>query len=113
MTLQRDSSDDFKCCANVLVVVNKMSKLSFRPRVLEATKPLPVYMQEELPDLPEYSAINRAVPQLPSGMDKEEECVSLMRKTVTLNCSATMLRRRLSIPLANCSNKQSLLNIII
>jgi len=34
-------------------------------------------MAEELPDLPEYSAITRrAVPQMPSGMEKEEECVS-------------------------------------
>lgn len=37
---------------------------------------MPIYMSEELPDLPEYSAINRAVPQMPSGMKKEEECVS-------------------------------------
>lgn len=37
---------------------------------------MPIFMSEELPDLPEYSAINRAVPQMPSGMKKEEECVS-------------------------------------
>lgn len=37
---------------------------------------MPIYMAEELPDLPDYSAINRAVPQMPSGMEKEEECVS-------------------------------------
>ncbi|KAG8292956.1 Glycosyltransferase 64 protein C4 [Homalodisca vitripennis] len=48
--------------------------LSARP--LEASKPMPIFMSEELPDLPEYSAINRAVPQMPSGMKKEEECVS-------------------------------------
>lgn len=53
-----------------------MSKLSFRARALDASKPMPIYMSEELPDLPEYSAINRAVPQMPSGMEKEEECVS-------------------------------------
>lgn len=57
-------------------IVNKMSKLSFRARPLEASKPMPIFMSEELPDLPEYSAINRAVPQMPSGMKKEEECVS-------------------------------------
>lgn len=54
----------------------KMSKLSFRARALDPTKPMPIYLAEELPDLPEYSAINRAVPQMPSGMEKEEESVS-------------------------------------
>lgn len=57
----------------------KMSKLSFRARALDASKPMPIYMAEELPDLPDYSAINRAVPQMPSGMEKEEECVSRNR----------------------------------
>lgn len=53
-----------------------MSKL-FRAKALDASKHLPIYRSEELPDLPEYSAINRAVPQMPSGMNKEEESVSL------------------------------------
>lgn len=53
-----------------------MSKLSFRARALDASKPMPIYMAEELPDLPDYSAINRSLPQMPSGMEKEEECVS-------------------------------------
>lgn len=53
-----------------------MSKLSFRARALDPTKPMPIYLTEELPDLPEHSAINRAVPQMPSGMEKEEESVS-------------------------------------
>lgn len=52
-----------------------MSKLSFRARALDPSKPMPIYLAEELPDLPEYSAINRAVPQMPSGMEKEEESV--------------------------------------
>lgn len=53
-----------------------MSKLSFRARQLDPAKPMPIYMAEELPDMPEYTAINRAVPQMPSGMEKEEESVS-------------------------------------
>ena len=57
----------------------KMSKLSFRARALDASKAMPIFMVEELPDLPDYSAINRAVPQMPSGMEKEEECVSFAR----------------------------------
>lgn len=53
-----------------------MSKLSFRARALDPSKPLNIHIAEELPDLTEYSAINRAVPQMPSGMEKEEESVS-------------------------------------
>ncbi|KPJ11019.1 hypothetical protein RR48_10199 [Papilio machaon] len=55
-----------------------MSKLSFRARALDASKPMPIYLAEELPDLPDYSAINRAVPQMPSGMEKEEESLWLV-----------------------------------
>lgn len=54
----------------------RMSKLSFRARQLDANKPLPIYRVEELPDLSEISTINRAVPQMPTGMEKEEETVS-------------------------------------
>lgn len=54
-----------------------MSKLSFRARALDATKPLPVFRCEDLPDLHEYASINRAVPQMPTGMEKEEESVGL------------------------------------
>uniref|UniRef100_T1GZK4 Uncharacterized protein n=1 Tax=Megaselia scalaris TaxID=36166 RepID=T1GZK4_MEGSC len=54
-----------------------MSKLSFRARALDPSKPMPIYLAEELPDLQEYSAINRAVPQMPSGMEKEEESEAL------------------------------------
>lgn len=49
----------------------KMSK--FRARQLDASKPIPVYMQEDIADLAEYNAINRTVPQMPTGMEKEEE----------------------------------------
>lgn len=53
-----------------------MSKLSFRARALDAAKPMAVYMAQELPDLPDFTIINRAVPQMPTGMEKEEETVS-------------------------------------
>ncbi|KAK8750306.1 hypothetical protein OTU49_014770 [Cherax quadricarinatus] len=48
-----------------------MSK--FRARQLDASKPIPVYMQEDIPDYAEFNAINRTVPQMPTGMEKEEE----------------------------------------
>ena len=52
-----------------------MSKLSFRAKALDAAKPLPVYILEDLPDNTEAS-ISRAVPAMPTGMEKDEECVS-------------------------------------
>ena len=59
-----------------------MSKLSFRARALDATKPLPVFRCEDLPDLHEYASINRAVPQMPTGMEKEEESVCFFLLTI-------------------------------
>ncbi|KAL4618017.1 hypothetical protein GN956_G20880 [Arapaima gigas] len=50
-----------------------MNKLSFRARALDAAKPLPVYRSGDLPDLSDCVSINRAVPQMPTGMEKEEE----------------------------------------
>ncbi|XP_054162713.1 enhancer of polycomb homolog 1-like [Oppia nitens] len=59
------------------------SKLSFRARALDSSKPMPVYRSEEVPDLPEYSAINRAVPQMPTGMEKEEECEHHLQRAIS------------------------------
>ena len=52
-----------------------MSKTSFRPRQVDYTKHMPIYLNDELPDLQDFSSINRTVPQMPSGMEKEEESV--------------------------------------
>jgi len=49
------------------------SKLTFRARTLDSSRPLPIYLAEDLPDLVEQNSINRAVPALPTGMEKEEE----------------------------------------
>ena len=64
-----------------------MSKLSFRARALDATKPMPVFRCEDLPDLHEYASINRAVPQMPTGMEKEEESVCFIAARLMLGCS--------------------------
>ena len=48
------------------------TKLTFRARTLDATKPMAIYRAEDLPELTD-SAINRSVPAMPSGMEKEEE----------------------------------------
>lgn len=68
-----------------------MSKVSFRARALDATKPLPIYRSDEIPDLYDYNVINRAVPQMPTGMEKEEESVSCS------SCCARRLVRVLEI----------------
>lgn len=55
-----------------------MSKLSFRARALDAAKALPIYHSSEIPESADVSLINRAVPQMPTGMEKEEEAVRIM-----------------------------------
>uniref|UniRef100_H2YQF7 Uncharacterized protein n=1 Tax=Ciona savignyi TaxID=51511 RepID=H2YQF7_CIOSA len=66
-----------------------MSKLSFRARALDSSKHMPVYYKHELSDLQDYSVLNRAVPQMPSGMEKEEESVGLF---VLIHCRALHIK---------------------
>jgi len=54
-----------------------MSKLSFRAKALDPGKAMPVYLADEIPDMPDFAAVNRAVPEMPTGMEKEEESVWL------------------------------------
>lgn len=60
-----------------------MSKLSFRARQVDYTKPLPVYMNNDLPDLQDFAAINRAVPQMPTGMEKDEEAEHHLQRALS------------------------------
>ncbi|XP_022243392.1 enhancer of polycomb homolog 1-like isoform X2 [Limulus polyphemus] len=60
-----------------------MSKLSFRARALDTSKPIPLLRSEEIPDLPDFAAINRAVPQMPTGMEKEEECEHHLQRAIS------------------------------
>ncbi|KAG7280154.1 LOW QUALITY PROTEIN: hypothetical protein CRUP_037738 [Coryphaenoides rupestris] len=60
-----------------------MSKLSFRARALDAAKPLPVYRSKDLPDLHDCVSINRAVPQMPTGMEKEEELEHHLQRAIS------------------------------
>lgn len=46
---------------------------------------MPVFRAEEIPDLPDFAAINRAVPQMPTGMEKEEESVSSCAIRITIS----------------------------
>ena len=63
------------CGGSPLILAQTMSKLSFRARALDAAKPLPVFLNRDLPDLSDCLSISRAVPQMPTGMEKEEELV--------------------------------------
>ena len=49
------------------------SKLTFRARTLDASRPMAIFNVEDLPELTDLNAINRSVPAMPSGMEKEEE----------------------------------------
>jgi len=60
-----------------------MSKLSFRARALDASKPMPIYLKDELLDLQDYSVLNRAVPQMPTGMEKEEESEHHLQRAIS------------------------------
>lgn len=71
-----------------------MSKLSFRARALDATKAMPIYRKDEVSDLPDYSVLNRAVPQMPTGMEKEEESVSFGSHIVVFLLDFTSARWR-------------------
>lgn len=60
-----------------------MSKLSFRARALDANKSLPVYHAEDVPDLPDIASVNRVVPQMPTGMEKEEETEHHLQRAIS------------------------------
>lgn len=75
-----------------------MSKVSFRARALDASKQMPVFLAEELPDLGEYAAINRAVAQMPTGMEKEEEMVRFSLSNMAAVVLAPVRRRVVAPP---------------
>lgn len=56
------------------------NKPKFRSRKLDFKKALPIHFAEDLPDLDEDSSINRTVPIVATGVEKEEEEVHLCRK---------------------------------
>ncbi|VEL06791.1 unnamed protein product [Protopolystoma xenopodis] len=52
-----------------------MSKVSFRARQIDFNKPLPIltFDSELFSEISENALVNRGVPQIPSGMEKDEE----------------------------------------
>jgi len=65
------------------------SKLNFRARTLDASKPMAIYHAEELPELTDLNAINRSVPAMPSGMEKEEESEKHLQDILDAQSNAT------------------------
>ncbi|KHJ96750.1 hypothetical protein OESDEN_03287 [Oesophagostomum dentatum] len=65
------------------------SKLSFRARNLDANKPMCVFFASELPDLSECAPIARAVAQMPTGMEKEEEMESHLQDAILAQQAST------------------------
>lgn len=59
------------------------SKLSFRARQVDYSKPLPIYLNHDLPDLQDFAAINRSVPQMPTGMEKDEEAEHHLQRALS------------------------------
>lgn len=61
-----------------------MSVSRFRQKPLDNNRPLPIFREEDDPNiLIETAALSRAVPDVPTGMEKEEEEVS----TISSSCS--------------------------
>ncbi|XP_054471670.1 enhancer of polycomb homolog 2 [Anoplopoma fimbria] len=75
-----------------------MSKLSFRARALDAAKPLPVYRSTELPDLTDCVSISRAVPQMPTGMEKEEELEHHLQRAISAQQVFSEKKENMVIP---------------
>ncbi|CAF0712238.1 unnamed protein product, partial [Brachionus calyciflorus] len=79
-----------------------MSKLSFRSRQVDYTKPLPIYLNNDIPDLQDFAAINRSVPQMPTGMEKDEEAEHhLQRALSALQVYGTTTSNEYAIPTPN------------
>ncbi|CAN0363008.1 unnamed protein product [Lampetra fluviatilis] len=74
------------------------SKLSFRARALDASKPLPVFRAEALPDLQDAVSISRAVPQMPTGMEREEESEHHLQRAMSAQQAYGEKRESMVIP---------------
>lgn len=62
---------------------------AFRARAFDSNRSMTVYWAHELPDLSECSVGNRAVTQMPSGMEKEEEMESHLQDAILAQQAST------------------------
>lgn len=85
------------------------SKLNFRARTLDASKPMAVYNIEDLPELTDLNAINRSVPAMPSGMEKEEESEKHLQDILDAQSSNVQVDSKiLVIPTPEVFNSEAL-----
>ena len=52
-----------------------MSKVTFRAKALDHSRPMPIYIGEAIHKIKDFVIANRTVPEISSGMEKEEERV--------------------------------------
>uniref|UniRef100_A0A8R1DMS5 Enhancer of polycomb-like protein n=1 Tax=Caenorhabditis japonica TaxID=281687 RepID=A0A8R1DMS5_CAEJA len=62
---------------------------AFRARAFDSNRSMTVFWGNELPDLAECSVGNRAVTQMPSGMEKEEEMESHLQDAILAQQAST------------------------
>ncbi|XP_059503440.1 enhancer of polycomb homolog 2 isoform X1 [Stegostoma tigrinum] len=95
------------CASEESSPAHTMSKLSFRARALDATKPLPIYRAKDLPDLQDCVSINRAVPQMPTGMEKEEESEHHLQRAISAQQVFREKRENMVIPVPEAESNVS------
>jgi len=78
------------------------SKLTFRARTLDSSRPLSIYRAADLPDLVDLNSINRAVPALPTGMEKEEEGEKHLQDILVAQGQGIVVDDNLVIPTPEC-----------
>ncbi|GAA51491.1 enhancer of polycomb homolog 1 [Clonorchis sinensis] len=73
--VSRSSFEAAQIAGSVIHQTKSMSKVSFRARQIDFNKPLPIVKDgsDILAEFSENAFVNRGVPQIPSGMEKEEE----------------------------------------
>ena len=70
------------------------SKLNFRARTLDVSKAMCIYNIEDLPELADLNAINRSVPAMPSGMEKEEEAEKHLQDILEVQENSAALKQK-------------------
>jgi enhancer of polycomb-like protein len=50
-----------------------MAAVQMRARPVDNSKPLPILLAEDVPDIHEATSVQRSLPQMATGMEKEEE----------------------------------------
>ena len=85
------------------------SKLNFRARTLDASRPMAIYNVEDLPELTDLDAIKRNVPAMPSGMEKEEESEKHLQDILDAQSSQIETTKTLVIPTPEVFHSEKLL----